>query len=144
MNEYGYGVNGYLPTMQQVVGQYPACLSKWSQSRISYECPALELLMSNAIIFDVAAPALPFLSLFFLAETVSPTVVPVTIVGDRSNATSGCVVFSLLHANTNSPQGHKIQKCWGQNLTLLFCRQDIFVLFFGVCIRNILLSKPPQ
>lgn len=33
--------------------------------------------------------------------------VPVTIIGDRSNATSGGVVFSLLRANRNCPQKFK-------------------------------------
>jgi hypothetical protein len=72
-DENGDGVHECLPTMQQEAGTLPA-LSKWSQNRISYECPALELLTFNAIIFDVAAPvsaALLFLSLFFCgAETV--------------------------------------------------------------------------
>ena len=71
-------------------------------------CPALELLTFNVIIFYVAAPvsaALLFLSLFFVErKQETPTV---TIVGDRSNATSGCVVFSLLHANTNCLQDSK-------------------------------------
>ena len=70
--------------------------------------PALELLTFNVIIFYVAAPvsaALLFLSLFFVErKQETPTV---TIVGDRSNATSGCVVFSLLHANTNCLQDSK-------------------------------------
>ena len=131
-DENGYGVNECLPTMQQVAGTQLPALSKWSQSRISYECPALELLTFNAIIFDVAAPvsaALLFLSLFFVErKQETPTV---TIVGDRSNATSGCVVFSLLHANTNCLQDSK-------NTGDLSCMQKTFVLFFGVWTCNIL------
>lgn len=43
--------------------------------------------MCNAIVFDVAAPV-------SAAASATYTAVPVTVVGDRSDATPRCVVFS--------------------------------------------------
>lgn len=70
------------------------------------------------------------------------TAVPVTVVGDRSNATWGCVVFSLPHANKRT--AHKNQNVGGQNLAVLSCMQATFVLFYGVWTCNTCLSKWPM
>jgi len=107
-------------------------------------CPALELLTFNAIIFYVAAPvsaALLFLSLFFVErKQETPTV---TIVGDRSNATSGCVVFSLLHANTNCLQDSKILGT--ESSTFILHAENLCTILWSLDMQHlILLSKSPM
>ena len=77
-------------------------------------CPALELLTFNAIIFDVAAPvsaALLFLSLLLVIDPMQ--------LQDVSFSPS-CMQIRT---------AYKIQKYWGQNLALLSCMQETFVLF---------------
>ena len=106
--------------------------------------PALELLTFNVIIFDVAAPfsaALLFLSLFFVErKQETPTV---TIVGDRSNATSGCVVFSLLHANTNCLQDSKILGT--ESSTFILHAENLCTILWSLDMQHlILLSKSPM
>ena len=76
--------------------------------------PALELLTFNVIIFDVAAPvsaALLFLSLLLVIDPMQ--------LQDVSFSPS-CMQIRT---------AYKIQKYWGQNLALLSCMQETFVLF---------------
>lgn len=90
--------------LQQVAGILAHSAASFKQvvsvQVIIWECPALKLLMSNGIVFDVAAAALPRLSLLLVIDPM------------RLQEVS----FSLFCMQTETVQ--KIQKRWGHAAAL--------------------------